>query len=155
MLKRHRTLVWRLCWHYAGGDWERCRDLVQEVAIDLWEYYGSLRAGAHPLEERTWVVLHTRRTLHHLHRRKAPQYQPLTPGMTDSLVADDGSEREAAEELTASLQEPDSTIVRLRLEGYSAAEIAARTGLGPNAVYQRLHRIVKRLREQNGYEKQG
>ena len=42
LLYRHRSLVWTLCWARAHGDYEYCRDLVQEVSLSLWEHYGSL-----------------------------------------------------------------------------------------------------------------
>lgn len=151
LLVRHRSRVWSLCWRYAGGDWERCRDLVQEVVVDLWEHFGTLRPGAKKREERAWVTLNTRRTLHHLHRGQHPVYQPLTPEVTATLVDSGSAENEAAD-LVAALPEPDATIVRLRLEGYSAAEIAEQIGMGRDAVYQRLHRVVKRLREMTRYE---
>ncbi len=41
LLSRHRHLVWTLCWARAQGDVERCRDLVQEVSLSLWEHYGK------------------------------------------------------------------------------------------------------------------
>ena len=149
---RHRSRVWALCWRYAGGDWERCRDLVQEVVSDLWEHFGSLRPGASQREERSWVTLNTRRTLNHLHRGRQPAYQPLTPDMAETIADSGSSEAEVVADLVASLAEPDSTIVRLRLEGYSAAEIAAHIGIGRDAVYQRLHRVIKRLRDLNRHE---
>ena len=151
LLVRHRSRVWSLCWRYAGGDWERCRDLVQEVVADLWEHFGTLRPGAKKREERAWVTLNTRRTLNHLYRGQHPVYQPLTPEVTSSLV-DSGSVESEAADLVAALPEPDATIVRLRLEGYSAAEIAEQIGMGRDAVYQRLHRVVKRLREMTRHE---
>lgn len=55
LLLRHRKLVWRLCRRYARGDYDRCADLVQEVAVALWEYYGRLRVGTTVGEERILV----------------------------------------------------------------------------------------------------
>lgn len=146
LLLRHRSKVWSLCWRYARGDWERCRDLVQEVSAALWQHFGLLRPNAHPLEERAWVILYTRRTLDHLHRGKRPELEPLTIDLAEQIAAPNDSESLVANDLVASLDEPDSTIVRLRLDGYSAAEIAEKTGLSRDAVYQRLHRTIQRLR---------
>ncbi|MBR4739425.1 MAG: sigma-70 family RNA polymerase sigma factor, partial [Bacteroidales bacterium] len=50
LLRRHRTLVWTLCWARARGDYECCRDLVQEVSLSLWEHYGRLRPNATALQ---------------------------------------------------------------------------------------------------------
>ena len=49
LLVRHRQLVWALCWARAHGDRERCRDLVQDVSLSLWEHFGKLRPGANTL----------------------------------------------------------------------------------------------------------
>ena len=52
LLKRHRPMVWRMCWISAHGNYERCRDLVQEVSIALWRHFGQLRPDATLQEER-------------------------------------------------------------------------------------------------------
>lgn len=155
LLRRHRRRVWRMCWLYAGGDFERCRDLVQEVSLALWEHYGKLRPDAHPMEERAWVTWQTRTVLNHLHRGLSHHYEPLTPAVTERLEVEPehANARAVTEDLLASLPEDDREVVRLRLEGYSAAEIAAELGLKRDAVYQRLHRIVDKLRDKYGYER--
>lgn len=152
LLIRHRRSVWAMCWRYADGDWERCRDLVQEVSVELWQHYGSLRPGAHRLQEVAWVRLHTRRVLNHLHRGLHNSYEPLTSELTERLVDEPDASHERVAELMASLSDTDCEIVRLRLDGYDAMEIAERMGLGRNAVYQRLYRIVRFLRDKYGYE---
>lgn len=152
LLIRHRRSVWAMCWRYADGDWERCRDLVQEVSVELWQHYGSLRPGAHRLQEVAWVRLHTRRVLNHLHRGLRNSYEPLTSELTERLVDEPDASHERVAELMASLSDTDCEIVRLRLDGYDAMEIAERMGLGRNAVYQRLYRIVRFLRDKYGYE---
>ncbi len=152
LLLRHRQRVWSMCWRYADGSWEHCRDLVQEVSVELWQHYGSLRPGAHRLQEIAWVRLHTRRVLNHLHRGLRNSYVPLTTDAAECIVDEPDASRECVDDLIASLGDTDREIVRLRLEGYDAAEIAERVGLGRNAVYQRLHRVVKFLRGKYGYE---
>ena len=152
LLIRHRRSVWALCWRYAGGDKEQCRDLVQEASVELWEHYGSLRPGAHPLEEGAWVRWNTRRVLNHLHRGQRNRYEPLTPKMAENLVEEPDTSRDMAAELMSWLDDGDREMVKLRLEGYDAAEIADRLGMKRNTVYQRLHRIVEKLRDKYGYE---
>lgn len=143
LLVRHRQLVWALCWARAHGDRERCRDLVQEVSLSLWEHFGKLRPGASPFEERAWVAWHTRTVLDHLHRRPSPTLVPLPPDM--AAEPDDHDER--LNEVLASLDGDESRLLRLRLEGYEAAEIGDTLGISRDAVYQRLHRIIERLRK--------
>lgn len=144
MLSRHRQLVWSLCWTRARGEVERCRDLVQDVSLSLWEHYGKLRPGANAFEERAWVAWHTRSVLDHLHRRPTPTLVPLTEEVPDRQN-DDG---EIIDELLEHLNDTDRRMVQLRLEGYTADEIAGQIGLSRDAVYQRLHRIIERLRKE-------
>lgn len=144
LLCRHRRLVWTLCWARARGDLERCRDLVQDVSLSLWEHYGKLRPEASALEERAWVVWHTRSVLNHHHRRPTPVLVPLP---TD-LSSEEDSCKETLDELLDRLNNTDRQLVQLRLEGYTADEIAEKTGLKRDAVYQRLHRIIERLRKE-------
>lgn len=143
LLYRHRSLVWTLCWARAHGDYEYCRDLVQEVSLSLWEHYGSLRPKANVLQERSWVFWHTRTVLNHLHRRPSPTLVPL---MVDVVDESDDS-KEQLEDLIACLGDNDRALVRLRLEGYDATEIAQQLHISRDAVYQRLHRIIDGLKK--------
>ncbi len=143
LLRRHRSLVWKLCWARAHGDYERCRDLVQEVSLSLWEHYGRLRPNASALQERAWILWHTRTVLDHLHRSPSPTLVPLPHNM----VAEVDDSRERIDDLMASLSDSDRQLVHLRLEGYEAVEIAQQMNISRDAVYQRLHRIVERLQK--------
>lgn len=144
LLRRHRRLVWTLCWARARGDYERCRDLVQEVSLSLWEHYGHLRPQASALQERAWVLWHTRTVLNHLHRHPSPTLVPLPA----DLPAEDITGRETLDDLLAHLGNDDRLLVTMRLEGYNADEISEALGIKRDAVYQRLHRIIERLRKE-------
>lgn len=143
LLRRHRPLVWTLCWTRAHGDYERCRDLVQEVSLSLWEHFGRLRPNAGPLQERAWVLWHTRTVLNHLHRRPSPTLVPLR----DDVAAEEDDSQEQLDDLLAPFSDSDRQLVQLRLEGYEAAEIAQQLNISRDAVYQRLHRIIERLQK--------
>lgn len=145
LLDRHRPLVWRMCWLRARGDWERCRDLVQEVSIALWLQFDKLRPEASPGEERAWVRWLTRSTLDHLHRRPSPTLLSLSEAMAANL-AEEPSHAEEIDEILAALSPDDQRLVKLHLEGYCADEIAERMGLGRDAVYQRMHRAIARAK---------
>ena len=79
-------MVWRLCWVRARGDYERCRDLVQEVSIALWLHLDKLRPGVSLQEEKAWVRWQTRTTLDHLHRSQRPPMVALTFVMLAILI---------------------------------------------------------------------
>lgn len=147
LLKRHRPMVWRMCWISAHGNYERCRDLVQEVSIALWRHFGQLRPDATLQEERAWVRWQTRSALDFQRRMQRPMPLPLTPGMADLQAADDILEQhEELEELMSTLNDDERRMLRLQLEGYRADEIAEAMGLKRDAVYQRLHRAVVKMR---------
>lgn len=147
LLKRHRPMVWRMCWISAHGNYERCRDLVQEVSIALWRHFGQLRPDATLQEVRAWVRWQTRSSLDFQRRMQRPTPLPLTPGMADLQAADDILEQhEELEELMSTLNDDERRMLRLQLEGYRADEIAEAMGLKRDAVYQRLHRAVVKMR---------
>ena len=140
-------MVWALCWKSARGNYERCRDLVQEVSIALWRHFGQLRPDATLQEERAWVRWQTRSVLDFQRRMQRPTPLPLTPGMADLQAADDIHEQqEELEELMSTLNDDERRMLRLQLEGYRADEITEAMGLKRDAVYQRLHRVVGKMR---------
>jgi DNA-binding CsgD family transcriptional regulator len=67
--------------------------------------------------------------------------------MADLQAADDILEQqEELEELMSTLNDDERRMLRLQLEGYRADEIAEAMGLKRDAVYQRLHRVVGKMR---------
>ena len=147
-MKRHGWLVLAKCRLRTRGNSELCSDLVQDVCMSLWVRFGTLREDCTEGEERAWVRYVTSSVLSHYDRTRRVVTVPLSPEMA-SLPDDDASEqiRERLEECIALLDEDEAKLVNMRIEGYSAEEIAAELGIARNAVYQRMHRIVKLLRK--------
>lgn len=150
MLLRHRTMLWRMCMRRARGNSDICRDLVQEVSLSLWEHYDNLRPNVSLLEERAWVFWHTRTVLDHLYRRNQLPLQTIDPVITDTYPSPDSDN--TFEDLMGAFPTDDQRLVRMRVEGYDANEIASALGISRDAVYQRLHRIIIKLRKEQ-YEK--
>ena len=147
MLMRHRTMVWRMCLRRARGDVEASRDLMQDVSLSLWEHFNDLRQGCPPLEERAWVYWHTRSVLDHMHRRQGTSPLPLQDNVAGDMAADDNLGRqELIDSIMASLSPDEQRMMRLRMEGYRADEIASIMGLNRDAVYQRIHRATAKAR---------
>ena len=145
---RHRNMIWRMCWARSGGNWELCRDLMQEVSIALWLHFGELLPGISRGEERAWVYWITRTTINHQLRRKSVETRRLTPEETDNIVDEAVSHSgEDIDEIMASLSPDEQRMMRLRMEGYRADEIASILGLNRDAVYQRMHRAVVKARQ--------
>ncbi len=148
LLKRHLPMVWRGCWVRARGNYERCRDLVQEVSIALWLHLDQLRTDVSPKEEKAWVWWMTRTTLDHLHRSQRPPMVALTEVMAETIPdADNSAVEEDIEELMAALSPEEQQLMRLHIEGYRADEIAETLGLRRDTVYQRMHRALGKARK--------
>lgn len=137
-----------MCWVRSRGNYERCRDLLQEVSIALWLHMDKLEECVKPSQERAWVRWQTRSTLDHLHRGLQLPTLPLTPEVANTLrVEQDSVSDEEKEELFSLLGSDERRIMQLQMEGYRADEIAEVLGLKRDAVYQRMHRAVVKMRQ--------
>ncbi len=113
----------------------------------MWLHFDTLRVYATPGEERSWVYWQCRSSLDLQRRLQGPLQQPLTALVVETLAADDSvQEKEEIEHLMAVLSPDDQRLVRLHLEGYRADEIAETLGLTRDAVYQRWHRALQKMR---------
>lgn len=147
MLRRHLSTVRRLCLRRAGGDIDRCGDMMQEVAIALWLHFDQLRPDATPHEERAWVCWQCRSTLDLLRRKEHLELQPLPVGAEQLPEADDNAGlREEVDDLMSTLTSDERQIMHWQLEGYNADDIARLMGIGRNTVYQRVWRALTKMR---------
>ena len=147
LLQRHRKMVWRLCWKYARGHYDRCCDLVQEVSIALWIHFDDLRPDTLPEEERAWVHWWARSVLDLQRRKERPSLLPLTT-VADTMAADNPlAQQEEMEHLMAALSPEEQRLVKLHIEGYRSREIAEMMGLGRDVAYQRIHRALVKARK--------
>ena len=145
LFRTYGAIVWSMCRSASHGDYERCRDLFQDVSVRLWMHIGDLRQDAMPHEEKAWVEWQTRHVLSH--SRKPRDMEHNLPELPDDDTAAEAERRTLVADLMAQLQDEDRQLMQMRLEGYSADEIAQATGLKRDAVYQRIHRIVARMRK--------
>lgn len=148
LLLRHRNMIWRMCWVRSCGNRELCRDLVQEVSIALWLHFRDLLPEASRAEERAWVYWITRTAINHQLRKPSVETMLLTPDQEENLS--DGSslrDKEDIEDMLASLSPDEQRMLRLRMEGYKADEIASILEMNRDAVYQRMHRAVAKVRQ--------
>ena len=147
-IARHQGIIHQVCRLYAVGEANR-QDLFQEIVLQLWRAYPAYRGEA---KISTWmyrIALNTAISGLRKARRQVPS-QPLTPVLADQLAADsppplegeDGRLHRAIQRLS----KVDRALVMLYLEDHSYEEIAAITGLTPNHVGVKLHRIKARLR---------
>jgi RNA polymerase sigma-70 factor (ECF subfamily) len=140
----------RLAYAYArdGADHE---DLLQEIALALWTALPSFRGDA---SERTWLY----RVAHNTaigfvtrHRRRAKHEEPgdapdcPASGASPERNAIDTQQRDRLWAAVRALPMLDRQVVVLHLEGLSAADIEAVTGLSSGSIATRLTRVRQKL----------
>ena len=145
-MRRHQQTVWRVCYDFAHGDIPRCEDMVQEVWIMLWLKFDTMNSQSE-WQQRVWVRRVTRSVLVDLYRRKHPPLEPITAEMEETVAAESSDVAERIDDLFSALTPDEQRLMRMRLDGYSAEEIAAELGIATNAVYQRVNRIMNKLRK--------
>ena len=127
LLSNHHTLMWRLCRSRSGGDSEYCKDLLQEVYIDLWRNLDKLRPDATKRQERAWVGWQARSTLYRSGRKERMVTEPLTDEMAETIGADN-EHREVLESCLEALSDDERQMIKYYLDGYSAKEIGQQIG---------------------------
>jgi len=142
LLHRYRGLLYTLCsrYHRRGLETE---DLLQEAAVALWR--DRERLLALPSVQQAAMVWKIARNAMIDQLRKSPESDPL-PNETERIADDDRTLLHELHECIALLTEPDRTIVRMQLEGYSYQEIGEQLGMTEKNVSVRLVRTKERLR---------
>lgn len=147
LLERHREMLWYMCWKKSNGNYDRCQDLLQEVSIQLWENLGKLRPNSTPWQERAWVRWQARSVFYQIDRRKTLHTEPLTDDFLHSAADEEAVHRkELLDNLISTLTPDEQRMMQLYLDGYHGDEIGAAMGINRDAVYQRMHRTIQKMR---------
>ncbi len=119
-------------------------DLIQEATIALWRERGRLLAlGGVQQAAMTWKIARNA-VIDALRRTEETEALPKGHDSAD----EDRTLIEQLHERIALLPEPDRTIVRLQLEGYSYEEIGTQVGMTGKNVSVRLVRIKEKIRKE-------
>lgn len=146
-MQRHRKTVWHACCRFAHNDRELCRDMVQEVFLVMWLHYDQLNADANEWQQRAWVWRTTRSVLVNLYRKQEPASVSLDSIGEEQMADTSADYSERIEDLMSRLGDEERRLMQMRLDGYDANEIAQALGINRNAVYQRVNRIINKLRK--------
>ena len=145
LLHRYRGLLFTLCsrFRHRGLDTD---DLIQEATIALWRARERLlpMGGV----QQAALVWKTARNAAIDALRRIEDAAELPEGH-DVVGADNPMMQELHEQIDR-LDEPDRSIVKLQLEGYSYEEIGNKLGLSEKNVSVRLVRVKERLRNAMG-----
>lgn len=147
---RHRTNVWRACCRFAHDNKEQARDLVQEVYLAMWLRYDQLDDGANAWQQRAWVWRTARSVLVDLYRKRDPDTVPLDSLDEEHLADTTVDYAKHINDIMGLLGAEERRLLQMRLDGYDAAEIAQALGIERNTVYQRMNRIINKLRKEYG-----
>lgn len=142
LLHRYRGLLFTLCSHFShrGLDID---DLIQEATIALWRNHDRLLAlGSVQQAALTWKIARNAviDALRHYEDTEA-----LPEGHDE--IDEDRTLLQELYEAISHLGEPDRTIVRMQLEGYSYEEIGKKLDMTEKNVSVRLVRTKEKLRK--------
>ncbi len=154
LMEQYEPPLRRLAGAYVQTSADR-EDLVQEIALALWQAIPSFRSDA---SERTWLyrIAHNVAISWSAKLRRTSHREGQVPELFDPPSSSSDAEAEALAderhrlliECIRGLQQVDRQIILLHLEGLSYSEIKEITGLSETAIAARLTRIRGRLRQQ-------
>lgn len=143
LLQRYRGLLFSLSQRYSRRG-TTTEDLLQEVTIALWRVRERvLPLSGVPQAALVWKIARNA-AIDSL--RRTPDFETLDE--RQETAADDRQLVRELHERIALLEEPDRTIVRMQLEGYSYEEIGEALGMTEKNVSVRLVRIKDKLRKE-------
>ena len=145
LLHRYRGLLFTLCsrFRHRGLDME---DLFQEATIALWRNRERLMAlGSVQQAALTWKI--ARNAV--IDTLRSTKETEMLPEQFDD-VDEDRSMLDELHEQIKRLDEPDCTIVRMQLEGYSYEEIGEKLNMTVKNVSVRLVRAKDKLKKMMG-----
>lgn len=143
LIHRQRDLIWNICRSYRLSAAWTTEDAFHEVLCDLWRGFGNFDKRC---SERTWVFRVATNTMISLTRKTANQPTIQTTEYQEPSYNDENY-HDLVEMIDATT-EPDRTIIKAHVQGFSYAEIAKITGLTIGAVSMRLTRALRKLRKQ-------
>ena len=144
LLHRYRGLLFTLCQRYSRRG-TTVEDLLQEASVALWRNHEQLTAMSWGPQQAALVWKIARNAVID-DLRRTPETEALPEGFDST--ADDRTLLHELHERIALLTEPDRSIVKMQLEGYSYEEIGERLGLSEKNVSVRLVRVKEKIRKE-------
>lgn len=144
MLSQYQGLLYRLCNRYCSRE-ATVEDLMQDMSIALWRQREKLWQVPTGVQRTAWVWRVARNAAIDT-VRKNPELQALDDSMTADMREEDHTLINSLYEEIDHFGEPDRTLLRMQLAGYSYEEIAKEIGMTEKNVSVRLVRLKEKLR---------
>jgi len=147
LVNDYRTLIFKVCNLYCR-DPESCRDLFQEVVLQLWKSYPGFRKES---ADSTWIYRVALNTAISNFRKekRSPDRKPLDLEELEipdlSTATDENESRNLLHLAIDRLSEIEKAIIMLYLEEKSYDEISEIIGISNSNVGVRLNRIKIKL----------
>lgn len=143
LARRHRDAVLRQMLRACGNP-DDAEDVLVEALLSAFRARKSVRD---PEAFGVWLARIAHRACARVRRKEALEPILLTEGLDPASPPPETETKQCLMQALESLPEPLRGAVELRdMEGLSAAEAAARLGIGEGALKSRLHRARMRLR---------
>ena len=142
LLNRYRGLLFTLCRRYSRHG-TTVEDLLQESSVALWRDRERLVSLSKGPQQAALVWKIARNAIIDALRR-TPLHEQLPEGY--DRVDEEHTMRNELREQIMRLGEPDTSIVKMQLEGYSYEEIGNYLGMSEKNVSVRLVRAREKLR---------
>ena len=146
LLLEHQNMVRKICRAYCPLE-EDQRDLFQEIALQLWRAYPNFRNEA---KASTWIYRISLNVAISGLRKARPKLAQLTGVLNQIPDSEPNMEGQLGMLYQAmyALTDEEKALLLLYFEEKSTEEIAELTGLNPNNIRVKMHRIREKLKNQ-------
>nr|NQU92878.1 sigma-70 family RNA polymerase sigma factor [Bacteroidota bacterium] len=136
LIQKHNGIIHKVIGLYVNNQEDK-RDLHQEVLLQAWKSYKNFKGQS---VFSTWlykVALNTVLTFN----KKRTLNEDIDKTVPTEPVQEDKEDYEVLYDIIKSLGEIDRMLISLHLDGYRNNEIAEITGMTPNHINVKIHRI--------------
>jgi RNA polymerase sigma factor (sigma-70 family) len=151
LLNEHKRILYKLAYVHCRRTEDR-KDLIQEMLIQLWRSYESFDGR---VKFSTWLYRVAANTAISFYRHEHHAGQETISiddigfdiEAADSVFGESNESMQILRSLIDQMDELNSTLILLYLDGYSHEDIASTIGISVSNVGTRINRIKQKLKE--------
>lgn len=145
--QQYFPMVLQMCLGFVKGDYDKARDLSQEVFIKVWTHLDSFKGIS---SYKTWIYRITVNTCLQLIRKEKKSIilpiETIAHSFTEESKNDISEASSRLYKAIGQLNELDRLLIMMVLEGQEYEDISDVLGIQPTNVRVKIHRIKKRLK---------